>query len=398
MRRPGIRKFLRFASRFRGWRSYLRSPGDGRIHPQIPAAGILTSLVISRLLRETSFLGAEALVRSPARHAFGVRSEFSDDAIAYFSERLDVERLRDATAEIVKQAKRNKAFQENRRIGFAIDGTQAGRNREKRCDQCCPIKNEKEEILGYGHELVMISVVGTKLKLPFDVEPYGPGDSEYAAGQRIVRRTVGSLGVRFGDYVVVDAKFATAPFLHTVEDLGLKTVARLKANLPELFDAAQRYFADKPPDQTFKNKADWIEIWDADHFDPWQTLRWGTVRVVHYRQHKPDGTVVEAYWLTDFSKTEAGSQAIYRMAKSRWQIENEGFNDAKNRYGFEHICHHHPNSLLVNWLIIVLTLTLERLYRIRYLNRGSHKTLRSIELLRLLRLDLANSAMAIDTG
>jgi hypothetical protein len=32
------------------------------------------------------------------------------------------------------------------------------------------------------------------------------------------------------------------------------------------------------------------------------------------------------------------------MAKSRWEIENQGFNDAKNRYGFEHICHHERPS------------------------------------------------------
>lgn len=151
----------------------------------------------------------------------------------------------------------------------------------------------------------------------------------------------------------------------------------------------QRRFARQLPDQKFRNGRDWVEIWDADDFDPWENLRWETVRVIRYRQHKPDGTVVEAYWLTDFSRSQAGSQAIYQMAKSRWEIKNEGFNDAKNRYGFEHICHHHPNSLLVNWLIIALTLTLERLYRERYLHRGTHDLLEPIELLRLLRLSLA---------
>ena len=36
--------------------------------------------------------------------------------------------------------------------------------------------------------------------LPPDVEPYGPGDSEYAAGQRLLRRTVQKLGSRFADH------------------------------------------------------------------------------------------------------------------------------------------------------------------------------------------------------
>jgi hypothetical protein len=70
-------------------------------------------------------------------------------------------------------------------------------------------------------------------------------------------------------------------------------------------------------------------------------------------------------------------------------VENQGFNDAKNRYGFEHITHHHANSLLLCWLLLILALTIERLYRLRHLHRGNHKPHSAIELLRLLRLSLA---------
>jgi hypothetical protein len=318
----------------------------------------------------------------------GVRTEFGDDVLSYFTERLSADRLRDTTVGIVRHAKRNKAFEKSRRIGLALDGTGAGRSRKKECDECRPVRNDKKEIVSYHHKLVMISVVGTGLSLPFDVEPYGPGDSEYAAGQRLLKRAISKLSTRFADYVVVDGGFATATFLHTVGDMGLKVTARLKANLPELYEAARQRFGSKSPNQTFRDGADRVEIWDADDFDPWMTLRWKTVRVIRYRQHKQDGTAVEAYWLTDFSKSEAGSQAIYYMAKSRWEIENQGFNDAKNRHGFEHICHHQPNSLLINWLIIALTLTLERLYRNRYLHRGIHSVLEPIGLLRLLWISL----------
>jgi hypothetical protein len=313
---------------------------------------------------------------------------FGDDALVYFTERLSPDRLREATVGVVRKAKRNKAFQDSRWIGLAFDGSGMGRSQNKRCAGCRPVRNKKKEIIGYHHKTVMVSVVGTGLSLPLDVEPYGPGDSEYAAGQRLLHRTVKNLGVRFAHYAVVDGEFATAPFLHAAGEEGLKVVARLKENLPELSEAAQRRFARRPPDRTFHDSGDRVEIWDADDFDPWDTLRWETVRVIRYRQHKPDGTVVEAYWLTDWSKSQVGSQALYRMAKSRWEIENQGFNDGKNRYGLEHICHHHPNSLLINWLIIVLTLTLERLYRNRFLHRGIHRTLEAITLVRLLWMSL----------
>ena len=229
------------------------------------------------------------------------------------------------------------------------------------CNLCRPKQNAAKQILGYQHSFVMISVVGTGLSLPCDGEPYGPGDSEYAAGQRLLRRVVASVGKRFAQYVVVDGEFATAPFLHTAGELGLRVVARLKDNLPELLAATQKRFPAGPPATVFQYGADRVELWDAEDFDPWNTLRWETVRVFFYRQHKPDGRVVEAYWLTNFPYSTVGPQALFRMAKSRWEIENQGFNDAKSRHGLEHICHHHANSLLIGWLLTMLALTIERL-------------------------------------
>jgi hypothetical protein len=340
------------------------------------------------LLRRAAFAGIEALVRSRARRALDVSQSFGDDALGYFTERLDPAFTRQATVTAVRHAKRNKAFDNCRFIGLALDGTSVGRSHEKACDWCRPYRNPQREILGYHHQLVMISVVGTGLTLPLDVEPYGPGESEYTAGRRLLRRTAGNLGPRFADYVVVDGEFATVPFLHEAGDLDLPVVARLKDNLPELLGAAQKRFSH----QLFRQGQDRVEIWDADDFDPWETLRWETVRVVRYRQHKPNGTVYEAYWLTDFPRQRVSSRAIFRMAKSRWEVENQGFNDAKNRYGFEHVCHHERRSLLVVWLLTALALTIERLYRIRYLHRGTHPIRPAVTLWQLLWLSLSYPA------
>jgi hypothetical protein len=99
--------------------------------------------------------------------------------------------------------------------------------------------------------------------------------------------------------------------------------------------------------------------------------------------------VVEAYWLTNFAASTVGPGSLFRMAKSRWEIENQGFNEAKSRHGLEHICHHHANSLLIGWLLAILALTIERLYRLRYLHRGKHQVHNSAQLLLLLWLSLS---------
>jgi len=389
VKEPSPRRLKKYVAKCLRLESYLQSPGDGRSEGRIPANALVWALLIGALLRRVAFAAIEALVCSPARRGLDVSRRFGNDALGYFTERLDPNVTRQAAVTAVHQAKRHKAFDDCRFIGLALDGTGAGRSHEKGCDLCRPVRNQKREILSYHHKLVMISVVGTSLTLPLDVEPYGPGDSEYNAGRRLLRRAVGNLGRRFADYVVADGDYATAPFLHDVGDLGLSVVARLKNNLPELLAAAQKRFLRQPPHQVFRHGKDRVEIWDADDFDPWETLRWETVRVVRYRQHKPDGTMYEAYWLTDFPRHQVSSRAIFRMAKSRWEIENQGFNDAKNRYGFEHICHHEPHSLLVVWLLTCLALTIERLYRVRYLHRGTHPILQAITLWQLLWLSLS---------
>ena len=393
MKGPHPRRLWIYVTRCLGLRSYFRSPGDGRPQPQIRAKALLWSLLVGQVLRACSFLAVERLVRSAARRALAVSRSFSDDALDYFTERLDPTFTRAALARVLHQAKRNKAFETSGGIGLAVDGSTVGWRARSGCSLCRPYRQD-QEIAGYRHHVVLATVVGTGLTLPFDVEPYGAGDSEYAAGQRLLRRAVELLGVRFAAYVVVDGEFATAPFLHLASQLGLPVVARLKANLPELWAAAQKRFRSQGPKLTFRHGADRVELWDAEDFDPWENLNWETVRVLFYRQQKPDGKIIEAFWLTDSPIAQVSSRLLFYRAKSRWEIENQGFNDAKNRHNLEHICHHHPNSLLLTWLLTSLALTIERLYRLRYLHRGTYPLRTAAEFVHLLWLSLSRPTAA----
>jgi hypothetical protein len=386
---PSAQQIRHYAAYCLGLKSYLQRPGDGREHPSILAASLLWAILIGHILRVSSFARLEWLAHSTARVGMGLPQDFSDDTLAYFTERLDASTTRAALAAALHQAKRNKAFENSRFIGLAVDGTGAGHTCKSPCPWCHPIKDSQGEVTGYVHHFVMISVVGAAgLSLPFDVEPYGPEDSEYTAGQRLLKRAASLLGARFADYVVADAKFATAPFLHAADEVNLPAVTRLKDNLPELCAAAQARFAGQAPHAVFAVEGDLVEVWDAEDFAPWETLQWQSVRVLRYRQHKPNGAIVEAYWHTNFSIRQVGSLSLFRIAKSRWEIENQGFNEAKNLHGMEHIAHHEPNSLLLGWLLLLLAMLIERLYRVRYLHRGDRAPRSAIDLCFALWINL----------
>jgi len=383
------RRFKAFVVKRVGQRYFDRC-GDGRPKPQIAAQVLLWAHVIGCVLREGSYHAIEARARGPGRRNAGLSRSFGDAALGYFSERLDPEPTRLVLVSLLRQAKRSKAFDNSRFIGLAIDGTGTSRSEKQRCELCRPRYNGRHEVCGYSHHLSLITVVGTGLSLPFDVEHYGPGDSEYSASRRLLERAVHALGPRFADYVVADGEYATAPFLHAACALGLHPVARVKNNLPDLMAAATARFEEEPPTSIQHIDGDKVELWDADDFDPWDELRWPTVRVLRYRQHRSDGSVCEAYWLTNWSIKKVGSVSLYRMAKSRWEVENQAFNDSKTRYGLEHSAHHHPRSALVSALLTVLAISLERLFRLRYLKRGSHKPRSAIALVRTLRLSLGH--------
>lgn len=137
---PTLRNLRRYAAMCLGLGSYLESPGDGRSQPHIRAAVLLWALLVGRLLRCSSFAAVEALVRSSARRALPVSRRFGDDALGYFTERLDPAVTRAAALTAVRQTKRNKALDNCRFIGLAIDGTGAGRSREPECALCRPYR------------------------------------------------------------------------------------------------------------------------------------------------------------------------------------------------------------------------------------------------------------------
>jgi hypothetical protein len=181
---PTIRSLFHYASFALALKSFLRQPGDGRMRPRIPAASLGWGLLPAVILPLRSANRLEWLARSAGRKQLGLTSRFGDDALAYFTERADPEVIRRRLAATLKLAKTNKVFEETAHIGLAIDGTGAGGTRKEACPFCHPIRDAQANVTCQIHRRAMVSVVGAGITLPFDVEPYRPGDSEYAAGKR----------------------------------------------------------------------------------------------------------------------------------------------------------------------------------------------------------------------
>ena len=400
-RRPGgptLAGLWRYARQVLRLAAYLDAPGDGRFAPSIPASQLIWTLLGTKVLRTAAYAGVERLTRR-AHRAFGLERPISHDALAYFTDRLGPDRTRQSAAAVVRRAKRNKTLERSAWIGLVLDGSSFAFCGAKGCAYCHPSYDAKGNVSTCCHKAVMLSVVatGTKLVLPFDAQLYRADEGELSAAKTLLMRGHAAVGPRFADYVVVDGLYAGAPYIHLAGELGLPVVIRLKQNLPELYTAAHERFEHTSPTHVFQNGKTRVELWDADDFLRWQGLNWPRVRVLRYREHHSDGTLVDAYWFTNFSIRRVGSKSLYSMAKSRWGIENQGFNEAKNLYGLAHLPRHTPNSLLIHCLLTALALTLERLFRLRHLHRGGREPYAAIDLYTILISNLFAPA-AYDTG
>jgi len=85
-----IRRWQAFVIRHTGLGPYLAAPGDGRVAPVVPVRAVLWALLAAYVVRDGAFHAVEALGRSCARRALGIRRAFGDDTVAYVTERLDV--------------------------------------------------------------------------------------------------------------------------------------------------------------------------------------------------------------------------------------------------------------------------------------------------------------------
>ena len=120
-----------------------------------------------QILRQSSFHAVEALVRSSARRTLSIATPLCERLPGLFHQRLDPGPTRRALLSLIRGAKRNKAFDDCRWIGLALDGTGAG----WRTPAVSPSVGRSRTLrtdLGCRRSFVMISVVGTGLSLPCD--------------------------------------------------------------------------------------------------------------------------------------------------------------------------------------------------------------------------------------
>ena len=346
--------------------------------PQIATSTIVLSVLIMILSRLGSLNALEQLKSSTKLKKFLGDYLPSADTLGRVFALVDTETIRKVQRGIYERLKRNKVFQSPRHglIALAIDGHESHATYKMECTGCLQREvgdNEPKQIQNY-HRNVSCELIFANCCFQLDAETQLQGENEVGAAERLLARTV-SMYPRAFDVVVVDALYASADFVNKVIEHGKDIVVVLKDDRRELFQDAEGLFAGLEPTKITNADGSYVEYWDIDQLQSWSRVK-KLLRVVKMRQtnmvcDKETGEVKEMVsiwiWATTLSKLRANTETVARLGRSRWCIENEGFNEMVNHWHADHVYKHDPRAILNFWLLIMIGYNLFRAFYLRNL-------------------------------
>jgi hypothetical protein len=210
---------------------------------------------------------------------------------------------------------------------------------------------------------VTLNLVGADLGLLLDAEPILPGQDEVAAAVRLLDRVVAAYPRAF-DVVGGDGLYAQGPFFNHVRALGKHAIAVLKDEQRELWKDARGLWEQTPPTVVYGQRR--RECWDLSGLTTWPQCQ-DPVRVVRSREtwqvrrqldRQLQDCVSDWVWVTTMPPPMASTGATVRIGHSRWDIENQGFNELVNRWHGNHVYRHDATAILVMWLWTMLAANL----------------------------------------
>ena len=340
---------------------------DSRPYPQIPTFVFPAVFFAMFICRIGSFHELEQhRGKSSWRRWIGKHGLPSADDLGYVSERIEVDDLRACLGQIYSRLKRNKVLEPRRGwLLAAVDGHEINSSYKRCCERC--LKREIECRSGtktqYYHRLVAFQIIAGDFNFLLDLELVEPGEDEVAATLRLLQRVLDN-HPRCFDVLVGDAIYLRPSMIDFIREHDKHLIAVLKENQPELLAEARTLLEPEMPHRIVRDKPQQtIDLRDMDGFTT-ETIT-EAIRIVWSHEETTrreriaqewvkKETVSDWFWATTMEQALTSSEIVGLLGHDRWKIENEGFNELVTHWHANHYFHHHPNSILVLWLMLFM--------------------------------------------
>lgn len=323
----------------------------------------------------------------------------SADSLGRIFAKVDTGKVRKANRHIYERLKRNKALEPPRHglIAMVIDGHESHATYMQKCTGCLErdLGNDDVEQIQFYHRNVTVQLNCRDCCFLLDAEPQKPKEGEVNCAIRVLDRTVLDYPRAF-DVVIADALYANSIFVNRVLEHKKDAIVVLKDERRELLKDAEGLFAGQEPACITNIAGVCTEYWDAEGFESWSEVS-QPVRVVMMKQttsvrRQLTGEIEEKtstwIWATTLSRHRASTKVVAELGRSRWRIENQGFNELVNHWHADHIYKHDAIAILNFWLMSMIAYNLFRAFYLRNLKPVLRKGKTMLHFARMILADL----------
>ncbi len=288
------------------------------------------------------------------------------DTVNDFLSKLEVSELEKIRTYMIKELLRKRCFDDYRiqgkYWGVIFDGTGLYSFDQRHCEHC--LKREyKNDDTGETKTIYMHHVLEAKLvvgNMVFSIgsefienedENVAKQDCEIKAYYRLAEK-IKKTYKRLPICILGDSLYACEPVFKLCDEYNWKYILRFKEG--RIKSIAQEFNTIKAIEQ---GMADYSWVNDIAYNDR-------SVNIVEFREEVEGGKNKKYLFLTDIKiTTERIAKLLVAAGRSRWKIENQGFNNQKNiRYHIEHANSHDYRAMKNHYLLTQIADILVQLF------------------------------------
>ena len=382
------RKLIRYSNKIFNLFDIIASITDERLKPQIPTVKIVAAIIIMHF---TNLGSLNSLSQTISLN--NLKKEIpSVSTIARAADTMDLEEIRNIGIEIYGKARKSKMLDPCHGMWVGVvDGHEQITSPYCKCPYCksrTVTKKDGVKEIQYYHEFTAFILAGPKISFILDIEPILPGEGEISSSYRLIERVCKNYPKAF-KIVIGDGLYLKETVFNLLEGHHKHAIAVLKEERRQLFEEANRLSLLSEP-KVYRQKKTYYRVWDHSISGCWDGYG-KKVRVIvseeatPKRVHSKDGRSFENrvnranwMWVTNLPCPEDDDiddlKNTVRVCHSRWQIENQCFNETVNTWNADHVYRHSKNAIIVFLLLLFIAVNIFNIFRIRNIKDRSIKT------------------------
>lgn len=289
------------------------------------------------------------------------------DTINDFLSGLDPAELEHIRTYMIQELLKKRCFEKyrilNKYWGVIVDGTGLHTFKQKHCDHCLRREYKDQETgettVVYMHHVLeakrvvgnMVLSIGSEF-IENESEDIPKQDCELKAFKRLAAKLKQTFK-RLPICLLGDSLYACEPVFHICDQNNWTYLLRFKEG--RIQSIADEYQAIKAIEQSDENK-DLFWVNDILYNER-------EVNLLESREETEKGERRQFLFTTNISIRKRNAQKLLTAGRSRWKIENEGFNNQKNvRYDLEPVNCHHYTAMKNHYLLTQIADILVQLY------------------------------------